>query len=459
MRLWYKLIFLFCVCVTSVHGQVITGLILDSNTGSPISSAHIAYADQITYSNNKGEFLIRVYSLEGHLRISHVSYKDHNQILGISDFENAICELRIELQPKVIDIEEIVISENYAPDVVFSHKIKHVSDFRFKEDHLIVLTYNKEKLFKSQDNIGSNIFKGATIYLADLDHVVLDSLELGFGQYWLSVDFRDNVILHEGNQKYYIMVSEQKLDLVQLNADFYNSFLKVTADSLGENYYYSTFSEDFPAFDYYSFNSRKKTYNLLHQTNDELGLELLRSEYKYLDGAHKVEAMHLARELDIDKEVVAAYMTGFSESQYFNELYAPLYTRANEVLIFDHNDHMLHIYNSSDKLISKVHIDYHLKRGLYDRFLPNKKWGGKLFWDKENKMVFTSFEEDGYTYISEIDLKTGTTLKVQKLFHRYIDKLQINGGNVFYVFRPFESSQKKYLYQEEIYCGLSSSSK
>ena len=46
---------------------------------------------------------------------------------------------------------------------------------------------------------------------------------------------------------------------------------------------------------------------------------------------------------------------------------------------------------------------------------------------------------------------TWETLGNFKMFHRYPENLVIKDGEVFYIYRPFESPQKKFLYSEDIY--------
>jgi hypothetical protein len=49
-----------------------------------------------------------------------------------------------------------------------------------------------------------------------------------------------------------------------------------------------------------------------------------------------------------------------------------------------------------------------------------------------------------------IDLKTGNITEKVRLEFRYIDKIAIQNNFVYYVYRPFESTQKKFLYKERL---------
>jgi beta-galactosidase beta subunit len=60
------------------------------------------------------------------------------------------------------------------------------------------------------------------------------------------------------------------------------------------------------------------------------------------------------------------------------------------------------------------------------------------------------FQKNGYTYLREIDRTTGVVKKSFKLHFKYVDRIQIIDGQVYYVYRPFESTQKKFIYRENI---------
>ena len=50
----------------------------------------------------------------------------------------------------------------------------------------------------------------------------------------------------------------------------------------------------------------------------------------------------------------------------------------------------------------------------------------------------------------QIDTGAGQTILGFKLHHKYVGKIQVNNGYVYYLYRPFESLDKKALYREAI---------
>jgi hypothetical protein len=73
-----------------------------------------------------------------------------------------------------------------------------------------------------------------------------------------------------------------------------------------------------------------------------------------------------------------------------------------------------------------------------------------LIQDKITGVVYAIYEKTGSTYLGLLDLKTGTIKEKVKLGFRYVDKIRVHNNVVYYVYRPFESVQKKFLYKEQL---------
>ena len=57
---------------------------------------------------------------------------------------------------------------------------------------------------------------------------------------------------------------------------------------------------------------------------------------------------------------------------------------------------------------------------------------------------------NGYTFLSLLNTNTGQIIKTFKLYYKYIEGIQIIDNKVYYIYRPYESIQKKYIYMEKI---------
>ena len=70
--------------------------------------------------------------------------------------------------------------------------------------------------------------------------------------------------------------------------------------------------------------------------------------------------------------------------------------------------------------------------------------------DLINDEIYGVFNRFGFTYIKPINLNTGATDGVFKLYYRYVEKIIVSDNYVYYTYRPFESTQKKFIYREKI---------
>ena len=91
-----------------------------------------------------------------------------------------------------------------------------------------------------------------------------------------------------------------------------------------------------------------------------------------------------------------------------------------------------------------VSISYHQN--------PRKTgWKKRLYQDEETKEIYTYYIYRQDQYIAKLDKKTGLMGPMLKLHFRYVDDIKIKGGKVYYIYRPFESYQNKFIYRENIY--------
>jgi hypothetical protein len=49
-----------------------------------------------------------------------------------------------------------------------------------------------------------------------------------------------------------------------------------------------------------------------------------------------------------------------------------------------------------------------------------------------------------------LNTSTGEIEKVHPLYYKYPEKLKVKNGYAYYIYRPFESLQNKYLYREKL---------
>ncbi len=157
----------------------------------------------------------------------------------------------------------------------------------------------------------------------------------------------------------------------------------------------------------------------------------------------QLEARRLADYYKTDVHIVAALMSGFTQSMFYEPLYAPLFIINDTICIFNHHNDYLYHYGKDNNLLDSVKINYHHPKNW-------REWKKKLFVDEAQNKVYAFFSKDEHHYIKQIDFRTGQAVLTYKLKNHSAEKLKIKDGYVYYVYRPFGSMQERYLYREKI---------
>jgi hypothetical protein len=254
----------------------------------------------------------------------------------------------------------------------------------------------------------------------------------------------DEIFLETTEKKLRVEIRDDKISVHPISANEFDKYIEPVIDSIGDFVYVTSYNPVFPAFEYYGINKADSTFHHLHYVVDEPLMEMFRSEYKYLDPRGKLEAFRYEVQHGVEKEVVGAYMSGFAKSDYFEPLYAPFFVWKDTVMIFDHYHDKLVKFNKFNELIDSVAISYH-------RDVRRSEWQKKITLDDNSGSIYGVFKRAGYFFLREIDTESGIPQECFKLTHRYADSIRVRNGWAYYVYRPFESAQKKFLYKEVIH--------
>ena len=348
------------------------------------------------------------------------------------------------LQPRVLNIPETIITGSI--DTVFAEADMHVADFVFFDQGMLVLTYASEKHFKKEKWAGKPLFEGCELVWLGfagevrgkrkIEPICLEFFQDFSGRTYLRTEYADLSIETSGDFIFLHRMGKGELD----------NYLRPIVDSVGTLLYVSTFVNDYPAFDYYAINSKDTSRTLLHTVMDEILMVQFKSEYKWLTPRQKLEAFRAEVHYGIEKEIAGAYISGFPNSIYFEELYAPLFVVGKTICVFDHYANHLYKYDHTHQCTDSLAIDYHIGR--------KSGWEKSLLQDTETDQVYAHFLVNGHPVLRAIDLETGKISGEFALTHTYVEHIRIRDGFAYYTFRPFASSQTRFLYKEQLPEGL-----
>lgn len=417
---------------------VVVTKIVDKRYGDPVHNVNAT----ITFG---GEQLFKITGSRGQFRFkspkgvainfgfSHRKYngtKEFKKIPQKYAYDTISFEFEMEIV-KMQDVDEVTVKAPGIPDTVFESKRLSVEDFEvLPNGDMILLTYPKR------------LKKGSELLLYDGISEVKNSFQVPGVAQELVRDYRGNAHILCKENVFGIYADESQLSIANLDKGYFTKYILPIVDTNRTKLYFSTFNKDYPAFEYFTYDVMDSTYSKILGIEDELMMELYRAEYKWMDVRTKLWAKNLELQTGIDAEIYVG-ANYFTQSIYYKEVYAPLFHRNDSLFIFDYYKDLLFTFDRYGNKLDSVPIYHH--------YQPKRTgWQKELIQDRKTGEVYALFERSGYTHLGRINTRTGEITEHVKLEFRYVDKVAVHGNFVYYIYRPFESIQKKFLYRERL---------
>jgi len=432
------LIFFFLNSLTYGLAQTteIKGLVLDTDGDAIPDVRYYLKSEPINFdrTKNTGQYTIQYNgnSIDT-VVFEHVGFQpfylaiDHKLI---KKAKNGVVLMNVVLPNRIWNQIDVFADR---PDTLFGTQEYSVADFEFdRSGDLLLLTYEKK------------LDKGSVLRVLDAEKNITDRYYIPGNAVELRTDFRGNTHLITEEEVYFIYIADHKINVFPENRDYFFRYVSPIIDTIGDRIYFSNYSEVYPAFDYLEFNRSDSSYNTLLKVEDQLMMDMYRAEYKYVDVRTKLWAHSKELETGIDKEIwVGANV--FTNSIYYEPLYAPLFkVGSDSVLVFDHyKNYLFHYSAATSEFTDSVRIFYH-------KDAKKSGWEQPLIQDTESDVIYGIFQRNGYTYLSEINVESGLIQRNFRLHYKYVESIHVKDGYVYYIYRPYESVQKKYIYREKL---------
>lgn len=418
--------------------------ITDQDNDTPIEGVRVAItqgdAVQEVASNNDGEAFCTIEKFgEMKARFWHPDYSRHTFIEEIYN-NSTLDTLRFSVSLTSLStliLDEVVVTVPGVPKVVYSSKLLSVQDFEITDNYdAVLLTYPKQ------------LKKGGRLLLYDMVSEVKDSIEIKGEAIELVRDYEGHIyLLHSGGCAR-IIVNQDQMEVINLSAFYYHRYIAPIVGTTTRKMFFSTYDAYYPAFDYFYLNVIDSTYTKFASVIDIELMAEYRAEYRYVDHhdpiaiRQKLAAKNLELQTGVDAEIIYGRGT-FTRSPYYKAPYAPMFKMDNYLFLFDYHCDSMKIFDDNGKLLSE-------KRITHDHNERKTGWKRELLHDRVKNKVYAVFEKGGFHYLQRINLTTGKLKLPMKLHHRYAEEIQVVNGNVYYIYRPFESYQKKYLWMEKL---------
>jgi hypothetical protein len=401
------------------------GSIKDTLSGFSLQNGQISFALKTSKPGNNNAKS----NIEFQLDYSHPIYQSASKLYSF-ELKEDTTKLNLYLKAERIqEVRDVVVKSN-KPDTVYASKTYSVSDFELGANgELFLLTYEKNLMKDAQLQC---IWKDTTLFLQEIP----ERAEA------LKRDFRGNVHVLTETNMYGLQRTDAALQLGSIPKDYFYKYIAPIVDTSLTRQFYSSYIDIYPAFEYGALDQLDSTYKAILHIQDDLMMELYRSEYKWVDIRTKLWAKNLENQTGIDAEIYVGANV-FTQSLYYEPVYAPLFLSKDTLYIFDYPKDMLRVYTSDGRLLKSIPIfhHYHAKQSGFQKNLQQ---------DRKTGNIYTIYEQEGHVYVGLLDLKTGLVVQKVKLAFRYVEKVRIYDNQVYFVYRPFESTQKKFLYKQKL---------
>ena len=420
-------------------------LFVDATTEAAISDVNVIAIGKQRFgaaSDKDGVLLLNLPLGSYSIKCSHIAYKEASFSITKQDFKEGFFERTISLEFAPNLLSDAIIEVK--PDTVYGHKEYNVGDVAFLNGQLLLLTYEKEDRWKRQEDAKKTIYQGVNLVLLDEQNEVLDARMIDESALGFYTDFYEDVLINTMDQTLFIQNREGELSCSPVSEEDYKNYFLPIIDSLDNKELASTYAPDYPGFKYFGFNLEDSTLLELKEIVDEELMIQFRSEYKWLGTREKLQAARLEISTGIDKEIFGAYLSGFTHGPYYRSLYAPLFVANDTAFVVDHYKNTMYCFTNNYQDKDSIPINYHLGK-------MGKSWDEEVIFDEETGDVYSLHRKNGNAYLCGISKSSGQVLGTFKLWFRHPETIRISRGEVYYTYRPFESTQKKFLYKEQIY--------
>ncbi len=423
-------------CTALAQQQVIIyGKITDDSTAKPIKyvSVQVQNSNYNTITDKTGNYRI-VIPYKKHISVIYklLSYTTRIKKIELSNIPDSI-NVTVTLKQSFTSIEGVSVYAKVKPDTILGSPKYSIYDFDFYEDKYILLTAERS-------------LKEANLKLTGPNGIITTTFGVPKEGGEAKEFYRDymgytNLVCE--NFIYRINIYHDRFVLIPLAIEDVNSFIKPILDTVNGKIIYTDYWKDYPLFNYFSYNEKDSLRKQLISIEDKELMHAYNFEYYSLKPKDKLDARRAAMDMHTDKHIIAALMSGFTKSMFYEPLFAPLYIIKDTIYVFDHYKNLLFHLNKEGVTIDSVRINYNHPKNW-------KEWKNVMLKDDIKNAIYAVYEKNGHKYIKEIGLQNGKEKGKYVLQFHSADKLKIHDGYAYYIYRPFESTQEKFFYRELI---------
>jgi hypothetical protein len=415
------------------------GMVISGATGPGLEGVHVRSVGTgvLAISGTDGRFVLEVGDVaQVELELTHIAHTPLQRTVRAMEWRGGAVVV-LTMERTTVELPVLTISKP-APEVVYARADLHVGDYHVNPAGMWVLTYERPQLWHSEGEAGRRVFREARLHLLDTAFVERCSIRVPGEVVGLRSDHQQRTIVEGMDKAWFAEVLDGELILAAIELELLRSAVLPWTDSIPDRMLGSTFDTMYPAFDHIAYHTIRDETEAICAVEDTRLMELFRSQYKYMSGRDKVIAMDLEIETGMDREIIAGYMTEFHRDIYFDAPYAPLFVVNDTLCVFDHYKERVRRFTKDLRSVDEVPITYH----------RDKDWRTCLMQDQATGAVYAVFARGVKAWLRRVDTSTGVLGPVYAMTYRFPEDIQVNDGHIYYVYRPFGSTQRRTLYRE-----------
>ena len=408
-----------------------------SKNQSPILGVNCSSSDGavIGVSDTNGEIYLTNVNVQK-VYMSHISHEEF--ILYFTDAN--IYE--VILKRNRANLPEASVNSHKLPEIVYKSEQFHASDFVFFEDGVLVLTNERNQLFKPDGLKKKVILRDCRIVKLDTNLKEQTSSKLLHEGINLYKDEYGQCFLQTLKGGFFITEVNGEIELVAVGEEFdFQTPVPLSLNENGDVKLVNNFDPTFPAFEYYLM--KEDSTRLMCSIEDKVLMHTFRAQYRNLIPREKLNAYRMELKSGIEKEVISGYMTGFHNSILFEPLYAPSFLVCDSIYVFNLIEEKVMVYNLEGALQREV-------RTNIDQSRQRSKFQNRIIQDHITGELYAEYLDGRTGVLRRIELNSGELGKVKKLTYDYPERVEVYADEVYYLYRPFRTPQKTYLYKENL---------
>ncbi|MEL7250535.1 MAG: carboxypeptidase-like regulatory domain-containing protein [Bacteroidota bacterium] len=421
-----KIVTLLVLCAGAfVPAIAQSGLILDAESEQAISGATVYAVNSGigTISGEDGTFSLTLEQFPDTLVISYLGYQQ--EIIPVSRAESY---WQILLQPTSATLPEIIVNA-YRQPAQLSPLSRTITDFLIIDEQLVLLLYQNQTPHYH-------------LCLADLQGDIFYHQPLGN---------RKPEQLYQGCLGGYYLVYENYLQAFERMQDtirFIEKYPKATFKNIlapcvhaNEEYVYTGYRRTAKqVFELFTSLRATGESTHLHTIVNERALAQLADEQRFRDDKARTIV-----ETDPVRRTRTKRM--YSDEQQFAEhvVYRPIH-----VQVFPYSDWLL-LFEYTNDQISWLDQEGNTTRSIPIVFHQKDPWKAKVLHDEVRQKFYVLHEDNRYSYLSEIDPRTGQLQEKAVIPEIYIQQAQVRNGRFFYLHKGVTFEDRwRYLYRVDL---------